>query len=97
MWDLYIGGYGSPFIGNCVGSANHRVFILFLILAVISNLYVSLVSSFTAFCIWPPLRHRCVHGTGTVPKEPRTENMEKVEPRTVPSSSVRFRYGTQFR
>ncbi|PWA84931.1 DHHC-type zinc finger family protein [Artemisia annua] len=46
-----------PFIGNCVGSANHRVFILFLISAVISNLYVSLISSFTAFCIWPPFRH----------------------------------------
>lgn len=46
-----------PFIGNCVGAANHRVFIIFLISAVISNLYVSLISSFTAFCIWPPVRH----------------------------------------
>nr|XP_043619560.1 protein S-acyltransferase 11-like [Erigeron canadensis] len=46
-----------PFIGNCVGSANHRVFILFLISAVISNFYVSVISSFTAFHIWPPLRH----------------------------------------
>ncbi|KVI05237.1 Zinc finger, DHHC-type, palmitoyltransferase [Cynara cardunculus var. scolymus] len=43
-------------IGNCVGAANHRVFIIFLISAVISNLYVSLISSFTAFHIWPPIR-----------------------------------------
>ncbi|XP_071690840.1 protein S-acyltransferase 11-like isoform X2 [Rutidosis leptorrhynchoides] len=46
-----------PFIGNCVGTANHRVFIIFLISAVISNFYVSLVSSFSAFRIWPPMRN----------------------------------------
>ncbi|KAI3778613.1 hypothetical protein L2E82_07994 [Cichorium intybus] len=45
-----------PFIGNCVGAGNHRVFILFLISSVISNFYVSLISSFAAFRIWPPVR-----------------------------------------
>lgn len=44
-------------IGNCVGAANHRVFIIFLISAVISNFYVSLISSFATFLIWPPLRN----------------------------------------
>ncbi|KAL7586828.1 hypothetical protein Lser_V15G36837 [Lactuca serriola] len=46
-----------PFIGNCVGAGNHRVFIYFLISSVISSFYVSLISSFTAFCILPPVRH----------------------------------------
>ncbi|KAF5771604.1 putative protein S-acyltransferase [Helianthus annuus] len=46
-----------PFIGNCVGAANHRVFILFLISAVISNFYVSIISSYAAYYIWPPIRN----------------------------------------
>ncbi|KAI3698361.1 hypothetical protein L2E82_41855 [Cichorium intybus] len=46
-----------PFIGNCVGAGNHRSFILFLISAVASTFYVSVVSSYVAYKIWPPLRH----------------------------------------
>ncbi|XP_028552248.1 protein S-acyltransferase 11 isoform X2 [Dendrobium catenatum] len=43
-----------PFIGNCVGAANHRHFIIFLISVVISCFYVVTMSSYTAFQIWPP-------------------------------------------
>uniref|UniRef100_A0A2P2KUM0 S-acyltransferase n=1 Tax=Rhizophora mucronata TaxID=61149 RepID=A0A2P2KUM0_RHIMU len=47
-----------PFIGNCVGAANHRHFIAFLISAVISTVYVSIMSAYSALHIWPPLpRH----------------------------------------
>lgn len=47
-----------PFIGNCVGAANHRYFILFLISAVISTIYVSILSAYTGLQIWPPLKYR---------------------------------------
>lgn len=46
-----------PFIGNCVGAGNHRSFILFLMSAVASTFYVSIISSYVAYQIWPPLRH----------------------------------------
>ncbi|XP_071694139.1 protein S-acyltransferase 11-like [Rutidosis leptorrhynchoides] len=46
-----------PFIGNCVGAGNHRSFILFLISAVTSTFYISIVSPYIAYQIWPPLRH----------------------------------------
>ncbi|KAL4570009.1 hypothetical protein LXL04_025658 [Taraxacum kok-saghyz] len=46
-----------PFIGNCVGAGNHRSFIFFLISAVASTFYVSIVSFHVAYKIWPPLRH----------------------------------------
>jgi hypothetical protein len=42
-------------IGNCVGAANHRHFILFLISAVISTIYVSIMSAYAGMHIWPPL------------------------------------------
>lgn len=42
-------------IGNCVGAANHRHFILFLISAVISTIYVSIMSAYAGLHIWPPL------------------------------------------
>ncbi|XP_047338204.1 protein S-acyltransferase 11-like [Impatiens glandulifera] len=45
-----------PFIGNCVGFANHRSFIAFLILAIISTFYVSIMSAYTVFSMFPPLR-----------------------------------------
>ena len=45
-------------IGNCVGAANHRPFIAFLILAVISTVYVSIMSAYAGFQIWPPLKYR---------------------------------------
>ncbi|XP_077220480.1 protein S-acyltransferase 11-like [Tasmannia lanceolata] len=44
-----------PFIGNCVGAANHRHFIAFLFSVVISTAYVSIVSTYAGFHIWPPL------------------------------------------
>lgn len=46
-----------PFIGNCVGAGNHRSFILFLISAVTSTFYVSVISAYVLYHIWPPLRH----------------------------------------
>ncbi|CAL5403886.1 unnamed protein product [Camellia sinensis] len=45
-------------IGNCVGAANHRCFIAFLLSAVISTIYVSIISAYTGFHIWPPLKYR---------------------------------------
>lgn len=45
-------------IGNCVGAANHRSFILFLISTVTSMMYVSLISAYSALHIWPPLDYR---------------------------------------
>lgn len=44
-------------IGNCVGAGNHQSFILFLISAVTSTSYVSIVAPYIAYHIWPPLRH----------------------------------------
>ncbi|KAI4306740.1 hypothetical protein L6164_029993 [Bauhinia variegata] len=46
-----------PFIGNCVGAANHYHFIAFLISAVISTIYVSIMSVYTGMHIWPPLTY----------------------------------------
>lgn len=45
-------------IGNCVGAANHRSFILFLISTVTSMMYVSFISAYSALHIWPPLDYR---------------------------------------
>ncbi|KAK9676479.1 hypothetical protein RND81_11G079600 [Saponaria officinalis] len=44
-----------PFIGNCVGAANHRYFISFLIIAVISVAYVALMSAYAILHISPSL------------------------------------------
>ncbi|PIA35476.1 hypothetical protein AQUCO_03500085v1 [Aquilegia coerulea] len=49
-----------PFIGNCVGAANHRYFITFLFSAVISTFYVSIMSVYTVFHLWPPLKYRSI-------------------------------------
>lgn len=46
-----------PFIGNCVGSGNHRYFIMFLFSAVLSTLYVCILSAYAVFHLWPPLDH----------------------------------------
>ncbi|KAL4638256.1 hypothetical protein ACB092_03G134500 [Castanea dentata] len=46
-----------PFIGNCVGAANHQHFILFLISAVISTIYVSIMSIYAGLHLWPQLTH----------------------------------------
>ncbi|XP_019191467.1 PREDICTED: protein S-acyltransferase 11 [Ipomoea nil] len=46
-----------PFIGNCVGAANHRSFILFLISAVTSTVYVTFMSAYAAYHIWPRFRY----------------------------------------
>lgn len=48
-------------IGNCVGAANHRYFILFLISAVTSTIYVSIMSAYAGLRIWPPLTYRLGH------------------------------------
>lgn len=45
-------------IGNCVGAANHRCFILFLISTVISTIYVAITTSYAAVYNWPPVEHR---------------------------------------
>ncbi|XP_074382757.1 protein S-acyltransferase 11-like isoform X1 [Apium graveolens] len=45
-----------PFIGNCVGAANHRNFIFFLISALTGTIYVSIISGYAATQIWPPIR-----------------------------------------
>ncbi|XP_022882100.1 protein S-acyltransferase 11-like [Olea europaea var. sylvestris] len=50
-----------PFIGNCVGVANHRDFILFLMSAVISLIYVTITSTYSALYISPPLNHTPVN------------------------------------
>lgn len=42
-------------IGNCVGSANHRCFILFLISTVISTAYVAIMTSYATRYNWPAL------------------------------------------
>ncbi|KAL5721430.1 protein S-acyltransferase [Ranunculus cassubicifolius] len=46
-----------PFIGNCVGATNHRFFILFLLSAVTSTSYVSIMSVYSVFHLWPPLAY----------------------------------------
>ncbi|MBA0837757.1 hypothetical protein Goarm_009886, partial [Gossypium armourianum] len=58
-------------IGNCVGAANHRHFIAFLISVIFSTIYVTVMSAYTSFLIWPPLRykppeHSTIFSTGLV-------------------------------
>lgn len=48
-------------IGNCVGATNHRSFIIFLISAIISTIYVSIISVYAAFHFWPPLSDKPIH------------------------------------
>lgn len=43
-------------IGNCVGASNHRHFIAFLILTILSTFYVTSMCTFAALRTWPPLR-----------------------------------------
>lgn len=45
-------------IGNCVGAGNHRYFIAFLISAVISMVYVTVMSTYAGLHVWPPLSYR---------------------------------------
>ena len=42
-------------IGNCVGAGNHRSFIAFLMSAVLSTMYVSIMSVYAGLHLWPPL------------------------------------------
>nr|GMD67683.1 protein S-acyltransferase 11 [Ipomoea batatas] len=60
LWGSY------PAIGNCVGAANHRFFILFLISAVTSTVYVTFMSAYAAYHIWPPFRYGTVIPWGGV-------------------------------
>lgn len=48
-------------IGNCVGAANHRHFILFLISAIIGMIYASIMSVYAVYHIWPPLNNWQIH------------------------------------
>ncbi|KAL5759122.1 hypothetical protein ACOSP7_017643 [Xanthoceras sorbifolium] len=47
-----------PFIGNCVGAGNHRHFIVFLISAVVSTIYVAIMCANVGLRIWPPFTYR---------------------------------------
>ncbi|KAL9324807.1 hypothetical protein ACSQ67_005452 [Phaseolus vulgaris] len=53
-----------PFIGNCVGAANHRSFIGFLISVVLSTIYVSIMSVYAGLHLWPPLTYSFRHING---------------------------------
>lgn len=44
-----------PFIGNCVGASNMRPFILFLLFAVMSNVYVLMMSISAMLKVWSSL------------------------------------------
>ncbi|RZC75005.1 hypothetical protein C5167_050484 [Papaver somniferum] len=44
-------------IGNCVGAANHQPFICFLFAAVLSTMYISIMSISVGCQLWPPLDH----------------------------------------
>ncbi|CAI7775611.1 unnamed protein product [Closterium sp. NIES-53] len=44
-----------PFIGNCVGRANQRHFLLFLLSTIISCIYVALMASATLYFLLPAL------------------------------------------
>ncbi|RZB41803.1 Protein S-acyltransferase 11 isoform D [Glycine soja] len=58
-----------PFIGNCVGAANHRSFIAFLISAVLSTIYVSIMSVYSGLRTWPPLKYSLGHINGVSSSE----------------------------
>lgn len=47
-----------PFIGNCVGASNHRYFICFLISAIISTIYASIMAAYAGLHVWPPLTYK---------------------------------------
>lgn len=47
-------------IGNCVGAANHRYFVIFLIMAIISVAYAAVMSAYAALHIVPPFNERAV-------------------------------------
>ncbi|RZC71377.1 hypothetical protein C5167_034673 [Papaver somniferum] len=49
-----------PFIGNCVGAANHQPFICFLFAAVLSTMYISIMSISVGCQLWPPLDHETI-------------------------------------
>ncbi|KAF4394771.1 hypothetical protein F8388_004746 [Cannabis sativa] len=64
QWYIPFHHYIYP-IGNCVGAANHRYFIAFLISAVISMIYVTFMSTYAGLYVWPPLSYRAfgrIHG-----------------------------------
>lgn len=53
-------------IGNCVGAGNHKHFILFLISAIVSTIYVSIMAVYSVLHMWPPLSiHEFVHLNGS--------------------------------
>ncbi|KAK1262216.1 putative S-acyltransferase [Acorus gramineus] len=44
-----------PFIGNCVGAANHRHFVAFLTSVIVSCTYINLMAIYAGLRLWPPL------------------------------------------
>ncbi|PQQ02188.1 protein S-acyltransferase 11 [Prunus yedoensis var. nudiflora] len=46
-----------PFIGNCVGAANHRHFIALLISVVTSTFYISVMTMYVGWHIWPSITY----------------------------------------
>ncbi|KAJ3673902.1 hypothetical protein LUZ60_005894 [Juncus effusus] len=55
-----------PFIGNCVGSANHLSFVLFLISVIISCTYVTITATYCGFQVWPPLDFTILHSSNPI-------------------------------
>lgn len=53
-----------PFIGNCVGAANHRHFVAFLISVVSSCAYVAAMALYAGFHLWPPLAYGTLRYSG---------------------------------
>ncbi|ONK64270.1 uncharacterized protein A4U43_C07F23890, partial [Asparagus officinalis] len=54
-----------PFIANCVGAGNHRSFIAFLISIVTSCIYIFMMTTFTAYHVWPHVDYRNVAFLGS--------------------------------
>ncbi|KAK1272699.1 putative S-acyltransferase [Acorus gramineus] len=56
-WGSYpMVGKGGLEIGNCVGAANHRHFVVFLITVIISCTYVTSMAIYAGLHHWPPLQ-----------------------------------------
>eukprot|EP00262_Sarcandra_glabra_P005591 TRINITY_DN17313_c0_g1_i1.p1 TRINITY_DN17313_c0_g1~~TRINITY_DN17313_c0_g1_i1.p1 ORF type:complete len:342 (-),score=23.59 TRINITY_DN17313_c0_g1_i1:90-1115(-) len=67
-----------PFIGNCVGVANHRYFIAFLFSAVVSTLYVSMMTAYAGLHLWPPLVYGSVDSLSIYNRAPALRALKEV-------------------
>ncbi|KAL0743501.1 hypothetical protein Bca4012_085014 [Brassica carinata] len=52
-----------PFIGNCVGAGNHKNFVAFLISAIISTSYASVMCVYSLIHILPPLENGAAYAS----------------------------------